>query len=367
MLKRLSSPGFGLREGRPSVGYGLVSEILDRETEEQILSDGGQFERSPMYHALALEDVLDLINICRAYLDSLTPLGTSLLTLWEESSTRMRAWLHAMSHPDGDLAFFNDTALGIAPHRDELEYYSRRLDLPQRPSLVRCTWLVESGYARLEQPNAVLICDMAPIGPDYLPGHAHADTLSFEFSLFGTRTFVNSGTSVYGVCAERLYQRGTAAHSTVVVAGTNSSDVWSSFRVGARARPRGARVESQGATLMAECAHDGYRSLKGRPIHHRRWEFAPERLCLTDALSAANHPAEAMFHLHPAVQAVPESTEAGRLILCNGHIIRWRSEGGPVQFRNSLWHPEFGVSLPSKCLVLPLVNGQSRLELLWDR
>jgi len=40
--------------------------ILARETPEQILADGGQFERSPMYHALALEDLLDLLNIIGA-------------------------------------------------------------------------------------------------------------------------------------------------------------------------------------------------------------------------------------------------------------------------------------------------------------
>ena len=28
-----------------------------------------------------------------------------------------------------------------------------------------------------------LIFDASPVGPDYIPGHAHADTLSFEFSI----------------------------------------------------------------------------------------------------------------------------------------------------------------------------------------
>ena len=41
----------------------LGMKILKTELEEQILADGGHFELSPMYHALALEDVLDLINI----------------------------------------------------------------------------------------------------------------------------------------------------------------------------------------------------------------------------------------------------------------------------------------------------------------
>jgi hypothetical protein len=41
--------------------------ILRTEIPEQILADGGQFERSPMYHALALEDMLDILNAARTY------------------------------------------------------------------------------------------------------------------------------------------------------------------------------------------------------------------------------------------------------------------------------------------------------------
>jgi len=41
--------------------------IIDRQVSEQILADGGHFERSPMYHSIILEDVLDLLNITQAY------------------------------------------------------------------------------------------------------------------------------------------------------------------------------------------------------------------------------------------------------------------------------------------------------------
>ena len=41
--------------------------------------------------------------------------------------------------------------------------------------------LNDSGYIRLNSKQAVAIIDTAPVGPDYIPGHAHADTLSFEF------------------------------------------------------------------------------------------------------------------------------------------------------------------------------------------
>src|SRR5690606_4780416 len=113
---------------------------------------------------------------------------------------------------------------------------------------------------------------MAPVGPDYLPGHAHADTLSFELSLFGQRVLVNSGTSCYGHGSERIRQRGTTAHNTVVVDGADSSEVWSGFRVARRARAINPEVhDHQG--LEASCSHDGYHRLPGRVTHHRRWRL----------------------------------------------------------------------------------------------
>ncbi len=41
--------------------------IYARELPEQILDDGAHFELSPMYHAIILEDLLDLINVGRTY------------------------------------------------------------------------------------------------------------------------------------------------------------------------------------------------------------------------------------------------------------------------------------------------------------
>ena len=43
------------------LGKGLA--ILEREVPEQVLRDGGHFERSPMHHGIILEDLLDLLNV----------------------------------------------------------------------------------------------------------------------------------------------------------------------------------------------------------------------------------------------------------------------------------------------------------------
>ena len=44
--------------------------MLERELDEQILADGGHFERSPMYHSMILEDCLDLLNVIHAHDES---------------------------------------------------------------------------------------------------------------------------------------------------------------------------------------------------------------------------------------------------------------------------------------------------------
>lgn len=68
---------------------------------------------------------------------------------------------------------------------------------------------------------------------------------------------MDTGISTYEKTARRQYERGTAAHNTVVLGDKNSSEVWGGFRVGRRAR----------VTLLkdspneVEAWHDGFGSL----------------------------------------------------------------------------------------------------------
>ena len=143
-----------------------------------------------------------------------------------------------MSHPDGLVTLFNDAAIDVAPTLADLSLASEQCDLkpPALPNS-QLIHLVETGFFRLNLDQAVVIGDIGRVGPDYIPGHAHADTLSFELSVFGSRLIVNGGTSQYGADAERHRQRSTAAHSTVVVNGENSSEVWGGFRVARESFP----------------------------------------------------------------------------------------------------------------------------------
>jgi uncharacterized heparinase superfamily protein len=256
-------------------------EILGGEIPEQVLGDGGHIERTPMYHCLVLEDLLDLINLGNAY--------PGLLPDWREPAGRMLSWLGRMTHPDGEISFFNDSAFGVAPTPGQICAYAEALGVaPNRRALS------DSGYIRLENQDSVVLFDAAPVGPDYQPGHAHADTLSFELSHRGRRVIVNSGTSTYENNGERMRQRGTCAHSTLVLDGRNQSEVWAAFRVGRRARP----LDVSASQTWAEAAHDGYKPV----IHRRRLELHCGCLAVTDSLEGAGvNRAEIRFHLYPGV------------------------------------------------------------------
>ena len=295
--------------------------ILDHEMCEQVLADGGHYERSPMYHSILLEDMLDLINLAGAF--------PGMLPEWKPLAGRMLKWLEQMCHPDGDIAFFNDAAFGIAPKLESQIGYARRLNVAAfGPGLA------DSGYIRLENEKAVLLFDAALIGPDYQPGHGHADTLCFELSVGGNRCIVNSGTSTYEKNQERHRQRGTSAHNTLAVDGLNSSDVWSAFRVGRRARVFG--VATDGHTY-AEASHDGYAYLRDSVIHTRRIELLEHEVRITDTLRAKGRGAHSVmlyFHLNPNSETqINLDSMLSRRQVCEP------------------WFPEFNVAIPSRTVI----------------
>lgn len=346
-------------------------EILAREVPEQILADGGQFELSPMYHALALEDILDLINIARVYAGASSARLQAAASHWASLVPGMQRWLQLLCHPDGQIALFNDAAIDIAPSPAELDRYALDLGFVAPPITQGAVLLPESGYARLEKGDAVVIADLARIGPDYLPGHAHADSLSFEMSLGGKRLIVNSGTSVYGTGPERHRQRGTAAHSTVLVADRDSSETWSGFRVGRRARPCDVMVADQGDALVARGAHDGYRFLARGALHARAWRLEQGRLTVEDRVTA-DLPAEARYHLHPDVAICQNGSLSGELTFPDGRQLTWHARGAAARIEPTSWHPQFGQTFPSRCLVITLAvgrgaaGGHGAFELNWD-
>lgn len=339
--------------------------ILKYEVPEQILEDGGHFERSPMYHAIILEDLLDLINISAAFPNKVPE---EQLIVWMSVVRKMFNWLKNMLHPDENFSFFNDTAFGIAATFTELNVYAKRLNIKYDIKTESLINLQESGYVRVEIGSAVGLLDVAPIGPDYLPGHAHADTLSFELSLFGQRVFVNSGISQYGNDYIRQYQRSTISHNTVSIDGHDSSEVWAGFRVARRAYPKKLNVRNNENEIKVICEHDGYLRLPGKNIHKREWVFKKNSICITDKISNTFNHAIAKFYLHPGIKVIASSEMKNiyNLTLASGEVLQLLVKNADKSdIVSSNWHPEFGIKSINKCISVYFTSPELRVYIVW--
>jgi uncharacterized heparinase superfamily protein len=332
--------------------------ILKRQVALQILGDGGHFERSPMYHAIILEDLIDIVNLLRAF-------GRQVPESWLVVVVRMLSWLETFTHPDGRIALFNDAAMGVAADAQALCAYAERLGIERCKGLPQpVVRMAQSGYLRCEIGDVVALIDVAEVGPDYLPAHAHADTLSFEFSLQGQRTIVDSGISTYEKSSERLNQRGTAAHNTVIIDDRNSSEVWGGFRVARRARPIDLEINEDKNEIRVSCAHDGYCHLPGEPVHRRQWVLSERELRIRDRVEGHFRRAEARYHFHPEAAITLSGNESGVLRLPGERQIPFRLRGGVGRVEVTNYHPEFNLSLKNHCL--SVVFNSAEIETIFD-
>lgn len=342
--------------------------ILSKEINIQILSDGGHVELSPMYHAIVLEDFLDLINLFKTYDKHIDVFGinTVINILWNKIA-RMLTWMRTMLHPDGNISFFNDAALSIAPSYSELAKYATMLgNIDIGPLNHNMTFLKESGYIRLKQDDAILILDVGKIGCDYLPGHAHADTLSFELSLFGKRALVNSGVSTYEREIDRKFQRSTGAHNTVSINNQNSSDVWANFRVGKRASTFDLCISNFTDSIEVGCSHNGYRNLFANIIHRRVWYIKENHLTITDSIEGKFKYAFAMFYFHPLIDIERFNSTDVIIGLPGNNKLRLSTKGGHLKVKDSLWYPEFGMNLLNKCIEIEFSSNKVETLFIWS-
>lgn len=335
--------------------------LLRRQLDVQVLGDGGHFERSPSYHAQVLEDLADIASL-------LSAVGRTPPRWLTSVTSRMRHWLGAILHPDGDVPLFNDCIL----------IGQQRLSALHLPAIdEHVTVLADSGYVivRVDGDSQVVADVGAPCPPE-LPAHCHADALSFELSVHGIRTVIDSGVSTYDPGKWRTYERSSHAHSTIVVDGIDQTEVWETFRAARLADVRLLDVVDRPdeVTILAE--HSGYvGKTQGRPVHRRTWQVHTNDVEITDDVRGnGKHHLEWLLHLAPDLR--PVVTESGvftdRVCLavdhelrCNLALIRGQTEP-PMGWASSA----FGERHPSTVVVLA---GSARLpvslktRLFWEK
>ena len=323
-IRALLWAGVVFKGKKPQGWYNKALRLLETEISEQVLPDGGHFERSPGYHAVVLKYCFEMAILlhrnrkCPEWLN--------------EAIRRMCDYLTVVLPPDSQLPLLKDTSLDMAENPLDLltaasiyfqePRFKKTEDLGVYPfmlfentgceqfnkfkntsSSIQSKPLRDSGYfvSRDDKIKDFLIFDVGKTCPDYLPAHAHADLLSYELIVNGKRIVVDSGIYEYTDGTWRNYFRSTRAHNTVEVCEKNQSEVWSSFRVARRAKILHNYWEENDDCIILQGEHDGYQRLKVPVIHRRTivcmknkfWIFI-DQLLGEGKCSAVNN-----IHFHP--------------------------------------------------------------------
>jgi uncharacterized heparinase superfamily protein len=326
----------------------LGKKIVLAEMQEQFLPEGGHFELSPMYHALLTEDLLDLVNLCQ---NLTTSDDKKALMMLREAAGRALGWLGAIVDDRGQIPLLNDAAYGIATPYKELVSYAQLLgvaaDLQKIPIINLAPWSGRnlSGYLLLSHGPFRLLWDTAPLGPDHLLGHAHCDMLSVLLDFRGQSILTDTGVSRYEEGEQRRYERGTAAHNTVVLDGLEQADMWKAFRVGRRGYPKHFLREGQ----RLRCSHTGFEIWRPGLQHERMLTLLENGFELTDFVTGpGHHRYQAFFHFAPEVHI--EALQGGDYLINQQLLLQcW---GAEAKLATSQYSPEFGRVLTRPCLIL---------------
>ena len=356
-LKALLFAGAMLESPRSTRWWSIGEELLLEQLHEQILPDGGHFERSPMYHAQVLEDLVEIRLLCVA-----TGKQLACSELLSQKVLAMAQFLRSILHPDGEIPLFNDSTLDGACPPARLLAMTEPSDAKVIESKPLVTVFPKTGYGiiRSRESRSTLIFDCGSLGPDYQPGHGHCDVLSYELSLQSQRVVVDTGASTYEPGQERAYERSTAAHNTLRIDGEEQAEIWASFRVGRRPRVGEIRSGSIGAFAFVSGEHHAYRRLG--VIHARTIVLNPPATWIVvDHLKGRGaHFVESFLHFHPRVRLEERAdgmeASAGPCLRCWTLIFADQAYclasygAGQFELRKDWYSERFGDRQPSTTL-----------------
>lgn len=313
--------------------------LLPGELDRQFFPDGGHVERSPAQHLLAVQDLIEIRNLLHG---AEVNAPAQLAMVLERACQALRFY----RHQDGGLALFNGTREEPATLVDLVLHHGQARG--RAPMLLQ-----DTGFHRMQGSRTLVIvdCGAPPAGraPDLTTGlpragdrFAHAGTLSFELSVGRDRLIVNCGAAPAADAAWRDALRATAAHSTLVLADTNSAELREDSLGRRPERVEADRHEAGGAQWL-EASHDGWKRAFGA-ICRRRLYLAEsgDDLRGEDVLEFSEGNASPgfvlRFHLHPSV--VASETEDGDSVLLrlpSGHGWRLRAKGARVAVEESVY------------------------------
>jgi uncharacterized heparinase superfamily protein len=300
---------------------------LERETTQQILVDGGHRARSPVAQLAALVYLIDART-------ALLGAGEGVPVFLDGAIARAGPMLRFFRHGDGGFALFNGADEG---DRAMIDFVLARAETSARAPASA----PETGFDRLQAGGTLVVVDCGAPPPPGFDRGAHAGTLAFEMSHGRERIIVNCGAQDGGAGgAWRAALAATAAHSTLVVADTNSAEIAPDGALGAGPRAVTHQHAEHAGDLWVAATHDGYQANFGL-VHGRQLFLSADGSDLRgeDSLTgSAGRGFTIRFHLHPRVDAALQPDgNAVALALPGGTRWRLRAEGAVLSLAESVY------------------------------
>ena len=355
--------GLLVQGGVPRVARGEAG--LARALSSAQFDDGGLVSRSP-FEQVQLVDRLGLLRACYQAAKQTIPDGI------EAASQASLAALHGVTLGDGALSSWQGCNPGEAARLTAL---IEGCGLRARPLRQARGW----GYHRLSALGTIAIIDAAPPPQQKVAQQGSASTLAFELSDGGQRLVVNCGgpgplpTDLPDELIEGLHT--TAAHSTLVLADTNSTNIMPDGSLGKGVEDVAIDRHEDNDSSRLEATHDGYVRTFGL-VHKRSLMLGNDgkELRGSDQLQAKGRrkiresaPYAARFHLAPGVEATITANGMGAILRSKGAPPwNFRCRGGNLTLEESVWID--GRGQPHRTMQLVIVGDVSALggEIGWQ-
>jgi uncharacterized heparinase superfamily protein len=206
------------------------------------------------------------------------------------------------------------------------------------------------GYQRMSALGTILVIDAAPPPPQKIADRGSASTLAMELSDGSQRLIVNCGGP--GPLPTDLPQelvnglRTTAAHSTLILADTNSTNILANGSLGKGVEDVAIERSEDNDASRLEASHDGYVRSFGL-IHKRSLMLGNDgkELRGADQLIAKGRrkiregaPFAVRFHLAPGVEPTITADGMGAILRSRGAPAwNFRCRGGNLASEESVW------------------------------
>ena len=336
--------------------------IFERICHRQFLSDGCHFERSPMYHAVALYNLVTIIDL-------LTFSGHDIPQHLRQTAIRATEFLVYLQGPAGPLPLLNDSVRGQSLPVDCLiEYACEVLDHEIQPISVptRIPTADHAGYHWLSNMGGSLLIDAGPICPPHLPGHAHSDLLNILLWVGETPIVTDTGTYSYVAGNRRQFARSVRGHNTVQVGAIEPVPIAGKYLMGPRPTPSSRRCS--GKITLFESMYD----VKGREdfayTHHRGIFTGDSWWFIRDLISGSHDmPVTSRFHLHPNVNVDHDKTTNHlRLSSDNSGEECWfyYQPSDDISIEDGWYYPRFGQEIPRDILTITQVEQHGTMVCL---